>query len=150
MADEPAGPEPEEPPPEPATIPKPPPPVWRRVRRYVLVALVSPFVALFLYTLIMLNWAYSSGERSGTVSSFGRQGWFCKTWEGELVAAAAPGVLPERWAFTVRDDDVARQVADARGQRVVLYYSEHRGLWSSCFGETPYFVDSVRVLEEGR
>jgi hypothetical protein len=30
---------------------------------------------------------------------------------------------------------------------VVLHYREHRGVPSSCFGETPYFVDSVRIVE---
>jgi hypothetical protein len=29
----------------------------------------------------------------------------------------------------------------------VMYYEEHRGLPSTCFGETNYFVDSVRIVK---
>jgi len=57
-----------------------------------------------------------------------------------------PGVAPTLWEFTVREDDVAQQINQALGQRVVLHYSEHRGVPSSCFGQTGYFVDGVRVV----
>jgi hypothetical protein len=36
----------------------------------------------------------------------------------------------------------------ALGRHVVLHYREHRGLPTSCFGDTRYFVDSVRVIED--
>jgi hypothetical protein len=29
------------------------------------------------------------------------------------------------------------------GKRVVLHYAQHKGLPSSCFGETEYFVEQV-------
>jgi hypothetical protein len=35
----------------------------------------------------------------------------------------------------------------AVGRRVTLHYTEHRGVPTSCFAETPYFVDDVRVVE---
>ena len=41
---------------------------------------------------------------------------------------------------------LAQQINQALGQRVVLHYSEHRGVPSSCFGQTGYFVDGVRVV----
>ena len=56
--------------------------------------------------------------------------------------------MPELWTFTVRDDDAAVKVNAALGRQVVLHYEEHRGLWNDCFGETDYFVDSVRVITE--
>lgn len=56
-----------------------------------------------------------------------------------------PGVAPVLWQFTVRDDRVAEQVRRTLGRWVVVHYAEHRGLPSSCFGETPYFVESVTV-----
>jgi hypothetical protein len=143
-------PEPEpQPAPEPAPSPGPArhPHSWKkRIKRGLLIALISPLVALTLYTLVMYNWAYSQGDRSGILRKFSKKGWICKTWEGELALTTVPGVMPELWAFTVRDDSVARLVTSALGREVVLHYSEHRGLWSDCFGETSYFIDSVRVI----
>lgn len=115
----------------------------RRGTRNILLILVLLFVA---YTLVMYNWAYSSGERGGILRKLSRKGWVCKTWEGELAMTTVPGVMPEQWNFTVRDDSVAALVTAAVGKQVVLHYQEHRGLWSNCFGETSYFVDSVRVV----
>ena len=37
---------------------------------------------------------------------------------------------------------------DASGKRVVLFYEEHRGLPTDCFGATPFFVDSVVVSDQ--
>jgi hypothetical protein len=41
---------------------------------------------------------------------------------------------------------VAKSVMTAVGQRVGLRYAEHRGVPTTCFGDTPYYVDSVWVL----
>lgn len=137
-----------EPQPSPAAATARPPRPWKkRFRRGLLIALISPLVALTLYTLVMYNWSYSQGERSGILRKFSKKGWICKTWEGELAMTTVPGVMPELWAFTVRNDSVARTVTAALGREVVLHYSEHRGLWSDCFGETSYFIDSVKVID---
>lgn len=113
-----------------------------------LVALLLVAVGLVaLYLAVALSWSYSDGERAGILQKFSRKGWVCKTWEGELAQFVVPGVAPSIWAFTVRDEAVARQVNAALGRRVVLHYDEHRGLPTTCFGETGYFVRSVRVIE---
>jgi len=120
---------------------------WKkRLRRYLLIGLVSPLIVFALYTVVVYNWSYSQGDRSGILRKFSRKGWLCKTWEGELAMTSVPGVMPEMWAFTVRNDSVAGTVNAALGKNVVLHYGEHRGLWSDCFGETQYFVDSVRII----
>jgi len=120
---------------------------WRKAKRWLLVALATPVLLFILYTVFAYNWSYSDGDRSGILRKFSRKGWLCKTWEGELAMTTVPGVMPEPWAFTIRDDSVAAKVNASIGKNVVVHYDEHRGLWSGCFGETPYFVDSVRVLE---
>jgi hypothetical protein len=48
----------------------------------------------------------------------------------------------------VRDDEVAKQIDNAMGKRVVLHYEEKVGLPTSCFGDTRYFVTSVRVQDD--
>jgi hypothetical protein len=102
-------------------------------------------VLLAGYLAFVLNWAFSDGERAGVVQKFSRRGWVCKTWEGELAITTVPGVAPVIWSFSVRDDEAAARLRDAVGQWAVLHYREHRGIPTSCFGETSYFVDSVKV-----
>jgi hypothetical protein len=99
------------------------------------------------YTWIVLNWSYSSGERAGYVQKFSHKGWFCKTWEGELAMVTMPGTLTEKFEFSVRDAEVAKQLNESMGQRVSLHYAQHIGVPSNCFGESQYYVSAVRVVE---
>lgn len=117
-------------------------------RRWGLIALgvvVIPVLLFSIYAGMALNWAYSEGERAGVLQKFSHKGWVCKTWEGEIAMTTVPGVAPVMWSFTVRDDQVAKQISSAVGRRVVLHYQEHRGVPTTCFGETAYFVDSVTI-----
>ena len=98
------------------------------------------------YVAVATHWSYSDGERAGYVQKFSRKGWVCKTWEGELAMATLPGTIPQVFAFTVRDDAVAQQVKQTMGQRVSIAYAEHRGVPTSCFGETQYYVTGVRPV----
>lgn len=100
-----------------------------------------------LYLLAVLNWSYSDGERVGYVQKFSKKGWLCKTWEGELAMFPVVAMQAEKFHFSVRDDAVAGQINAALGKRVSLHYEEHMGVPTSCFGETPYYVVEVRVLE---
>jgi hypothetical protein len=71
----------------------------------------------------------------------------CKTYEGEIAQSVVAGMSPTIWLFSVRNDSVAHQLNAALGKRVSLHYSEHKGVPTSCFATTNYFVDSVRVVE---
>lgn len=104
-------------------------------------------VALFAaYVAVALHWSYSNGERAGFLQKMSQKGWVCKTWEGELLLVSMPGVAPEKFLFTVREEAVAQQVNAAIGKKVALTYAQHKGLPTSCFGETEYFVNQVQVL----
>jgi hypothetical protein len=118
----------------------------RRWRLGLLVVLLVPLALLVAYVQVALRWSYSEGERAGYVQKFSRKGWICKTWEGELAMASIPGSMPELFAFTVRDDAVAARINQTMGQRVALSYGQHRGLPTSCLGETEYFVTGVRPV----
>jgi len=100
-----------------------------------------------LYTLFTLHWRYSEGERAGILQKFSRKGWVFKTYEGELAMSIVPGVTPTIWDFSVRERRVAENLNAALGKRVVLHYTEHLGVPTNWFAETPYFVDSVRIVE---
>ena len=113
-----------------------------------LIVLMVGAIALFtLYIYIALNWSYSSVERAGFLQKVSHKGWICKTWEGELSLVAMPGSAPEKFLFTVRDEAVAQKVSAAAGKRVTLNYEQHKGLPSSCFGDTEYFVVDVKPIE---
>lgn len=99
------------------------------------------------YTWISLTWSYSKGDRAGYIQKLSKKGWVCKTWEGELAMVAVPGSMPEKFYFSVRNDAVAAQINQAMGRRIVLYYEQHIGVPTSCFGETEYFVKSVKAIE---
>jgi hypothetical protein len=112
----------------------------------IFVFVVIAAVALFaLYTWVVLHWSYSEGERAGYLQKLSRKGWLCKTWEGEILLSSMPGAIPERFNFTVRDENVVRQLQAAMGQRVQLTYEQHIGIPTSCFGETQYFVEKAVV-----
>ena len=118
---------------------------WGKVTLVMIVAV--PALLFTLWAGITLNYTYASGERSGYVQKLSEKGWLCKTWEGELAMANLPGAMPQIFVFSVRNDSVAEAInqAMAQGGRVVLTYRQHVGVPTSCFGETGYFVEGVRI-----
>ena len=120
------------------------------LRRWLIVVatvvVILPLVAMFLWSVIALNWSYSEGDRAGYVQKFSKKGWICKTWEGDLSMINIPGAAPERWFFTVRDDSLAEVISGYMGKQVSLHYEEHPGVPTSCFGETQYYVTGVRPV----
>ena len=119
-----------------------------RAQKLIIAAVVIvPVLLLALYTWTALSWSYSAGERAGYVQKFPKKGWVCKTWEGELALVSIPGTMSEKFYFTVRDDAVAARVNQTMGKRVALRYEQHKGIPTSCFGETEYFVVDVKSVE---
>lgn len=119
---------------------------WPLILLTVLVAV--PALLFTAWSWIALTYTYSQGERAGYVQKFSEKGWVCKTWEGELSMVNVPGAAQERWVFSVRDDSVANVVRELMGNKVALTYEEHRGIPTSCFGDTQYFVSGVRRVPQ--
>ena len=110
--------------------------------------LLIPVLLFALYTWGALKWVYSSGERVGYVQKLSEKGFVCKTFEGELVLVSMPGTQAEKFFFTVKNKEVADKINESIGKRVSLTYEEHKGIPSSCFGETSYFVQNVSVMDK--
>jgi len=110
--------------------------------------IVVVVLALGGYILVVTSWSYSSGERAGWVQKLSSKGWLCKTWEGEMAMVSMPGTTTEKFHFTVWDEDIAEQINKVMGKRVSLHYEEKKGIPTSCFGETRYYVTSVSVVDE--
>lgn len=123
-----------------------------RVRRWGLLALVLilivPALVFGAWAWVTLNYSYSKGDRAGYVQKLSRKGWLCKTWEGELAMVNLPGAMPEIFRFSVRNDSVAHLLQKNIGKRVSIAYEEHRGVPTSCFAETPYYITNMRILGE--
>lgn len=125
-----------------------PPPRRRRRWKWPFILLgafvVVPAAVFAIWSWIALSYSYSEGYRAGYVQKLSEKGWVCKTWEGELSMVNIPGAAQERWLFSVRNDSIARVINDLMGNKVSLGYEEKRGIPTSCFGETDYFVTEVR------
>jgi len=80
--------------------------------------IVGALVLIGLYTLVMLWWSYSDGDRAGVLQKFSKRGWICKTWEGEVAQYVVGGVAPQIWNFSVRDAAVAEQNSGGQGQAI--------------------------------
>jgi hypothetical protein len=130
--------------------PPPPPPAPKKHHRgriLILLIVLIPIIVFSLWTWVTLGYTYSTGERAGYVQKLSKKGWLCKTWEGELAMVNLPGsVTPQIFNFTVRNDSVASIIEGDLGKRVSLTYEEHRGIPTSCFGDTGYFVKNVRIV----
>ena len=116
--------------------------------KYFIWILLIPIALFALYTWASLTWVYSSGERAGYVQKLSQKGWLCKTYEGELVLVSMPGTRAEKFFFTVKSADLAKRINADIGKKVRLVYEEHKGIPSTCFGESAYFVQDVSVLDK--
>jgi hypothetical protein len=119
-----------------------------KIFKFFILLIILPIALLGLYTWASLTWVYSSGERAGYVQKLSQKGWICKTYEGELVLVSMPGTQAEKFNFTVRDEAIAKKINETVGKRVRLIYEEHKGVPTTCFGETSYFVHDVQLLDK--
>lgn len=117
------------------------------LRRIIIGGGLLTVLVTVLYVLVTLNFSYSRGGRVGFVQKLSKRGWVCKTTEGELAMVNIPGQPAQMFAFSVRDDEVAKKIDALAGHQVELEYEEHRGIPSSCFGESQYFVVGARKTD---
>lgn len=123
-----------------------PAPVKKKHNKLLIILLsilLIPVVIIALWIWVSLGYTYSTGERAGYIQKISKKGWICKTWEGEIAMTPLPGATPQIFAFTVRNDSIAHVLEEYAGKQVSLTYEQHRGVPSSCFGETEYFVTKV-------
>jgi len=119
----------------------------KRFGRILMILLALVLVIAALWTWFALSWSYSEGERAGILQKFSKKGWICKTYEGELALYVVGGVAPQIWYFSTRDEKLAQQLSAAVGEQIRLHYTEHRGVPTACFAETPYFAESFTRVQ---
>lgn len=121
--------------------------IGKKAIKMVLLLIVVVALLCTGYMMIVLNWSYSKGERIGYIQKFSEKGWLCKTWEGELQMLPVPGALPEKFLFSVRDKSVISKLNASMGKKVSLSYEQHKGIPTTCFGESEYFAADAKILE---
>ncbi len=115
---------------------------------FLLSLILTPAVIIALWIWVTLGYVYSTGERAGYLQKISQKGWLCKTWEGEIAMTPLPGATPQYFSFTVRNDSIAHVLEQNAGKQVSLKYEQHRGVPSSCFGDTEYFVTAVQRITQ--
>lgn len=118
-----------------------------RWKLWLIGLLLVPVIGFIFYTWFALTWSFSKGERAGYIQKLSQSGWICKTWEGEMAMVTMPGAIPEKFLFSIRDDEVARRINKLAGKRVVLVYEQHKGVPTTCFGDTEYFIVDAKSIE---
>ena len=109
------------------------------------IALVA---ALAVWFVIKFYYVFGSGVKAGELNLFVYKGYVFKTYEGRLIQAgyssktSNTGVQSNEFNFSMKDENVARQLERCAGKFVELHYKEYLGAlpWR---GVTKYVVDSV-------
>ena len=121
--------------------------IGKKATKIALFLLVMAGLLFAGYVTVVLKWSYSKGERVGYVQKFSEKGWLCKTWEGELQMLPVPGAMPEKFLFSVRDKALIEKINASMGKKLALSYEQHKGVPTSCFGESEYYAIAVKPLE---
>ncbi len=119
----------------------------RSFKAYLFLFLIIAIGLFALYTWITLSYSYSTGSRAGFLQKFSNRGWICKTWEGEIVTGSMMG-NQEKFPFSVRNEELAKQIASNIGRRVEIEYDQHVGVPTNCFAESEYFVKNIKSLPD--
>jgi len=115
-------------------------------------------ITLFIIILVAIGvgywkyfYTYSEGYRAGLLQKFTKKGNVFKTYEGEIIlssvtSSANVALASEKFLFSVVDDSLAQTLDTLQGQFVIVHYKQKNGkvIWK---GDTPYFVDDVKLKE---
>jgi hypothetical protein len=105
----------------------------------------------FISYLVICNFTYSNGTRSGYLVKITKKGFLFKTYEGTLgitgMAQTKQGFMSTNWDFSVRNKKVYHTLDSLQGVPVKLYYKEKLKAmpWQ---GDTPYFVYAAERVKQ--
>ncbi len=84
--------------------------------------LIFVFIVVGMTIGALLNFAKSTGNRSGKLVTLAKVGFFVETYEGTLDLGSGDQPL---WHFSVHREDVAEELMKQTGKMVRLDYKEH-------------------------
>ena len=105
-------------------------------------------VALAAFIFFKFFFVFGSGVKAGELNLFVYKGYVFKTYEGRLIQAGYNSknsnntIQSNEFNFSVKDENVAKQLERSAGKFVELHYKEYLGAlpWR---GMSKYVVDSV-------
>ena len=106
------------------------------------------FVGLAIWFFFKFYFVFGAGVKAGELNLFVYKGYVFKTYEGRLIQAGYNSknsnatIQSNEFNFSVKDENVARQLERCAGKTVELHYKEYLGAlpWR---GMSCYVVDSV-------
>lgn len=120
--------------------------ILRRILRVSLFIIIL-LIGVFIYWKYFFT--YSEGYRAGLLQKFTHKGNIFKTYEGELILSSVTSnnnvaLASEKFFFSVVNDSLAHKLDTLQGMFVIVHYRQKNGRlpWK---GDTPYFVDDVKV-----
>jgi hypothetical protein len=123
--------------------------IKRKIRRilYFISFLIIIFLGIFIYWKYF--YTYSEGYRAGLLQKFSHKGAIFKTYEGEMILSSVAGgnnvvIASEKFLFSVNDKNLANALDTLQGRNVIVHYIQKNAalIWR---GDTPYYVDSVKM-----
>jgi hypothetical protein len=105
-------------------------------------------LAASAFVFFKFFYVFGSGVKAGELNLFVYKGYVFKTYEGRLIQAGYNSkntnatIQSNEFNFSVKDEEVAKQLERCAGKFVELHYKEYLGAlpWR---GVTKYVVDSV-------
>ena len=105
-------------------------------------------VAAAVFVFFKFFFVFGTGVKAGELNLFVYKGYVFKTYEGRLIQAGYNSknsnntIQSNEFNFSVKDENVAKQLERCTGKMVELHYKEYLGAlpWR---GMTKYVVDSV-------
>jgi hypothetical protein len=126
--------------------------IKKTARRTLRIITLIVVLVLGVFIFWKYFYTYSEGYRAGLLQKFTRKGNIFKTYEGELILSSVTSnknvaLASEKFFFSVLDDSLASVLDTLQGKFVTIHYKQKNGkvVWR---GDTPYFVDHVKVEEQ--
>ncbi len=117
-------------------------------RKIITILTVVVVLAAASFVFFKFYFVFGSGVKAGELNLFVYKGYVFKTYEGRLIQAGYNSknsnatIQSNEFNFSVKDENVAKQLERCAGKFVELHYKEYLGTlpWR---GMSKYVVDSV-------
>ena len=117
-------------------------------RKIVTILTIVVVLAAASFVFFKFYFVFGSGVKAGELNLFVYKGYVFKTYEGRLIQAGYNSknnnatIQSNEFNFSVKDENVAKQLERCAGKFVELHYKEYLGAlpWR---GMSKYVVDSV-------
>lgn len=121
------------------------------MKKFLLITLLLAVVGVAGY-LLVCNYTYSEGSRTGYLIKFAKAGYVFKTYEGEMnlggMNTNSNSVANYLWDFSVlgSEKDVVSELSNYEGKVITVYYKEKlkNMPWQ---GNTKYFVYRIETAK---